>query len=201
MCSSVICRPLTLRRCVINLSAFLKCCCRLTVMEAVSMYHVCSFHKRPPTQLIPFRLGILEDRGERGAEMSFHTALRPLGERKNRNIPPSLKLPVMRKKIESCGPAKATNHQFHTEPITVPKTRLISIRAFLTAFGAFGALKGLRVPSSASSNRPTFTIFLKTTDCLILPSPIPPSGEGVLRQNVQRRNAHLRSVSLTLSDA
>lgn len=46
-------------------------------------------------------------------------------------------------------PVATTNHQFHTEPTTVPNIRPISIQAFLKPFGAFDALKGLIVPSSA----------------------------------------------------
>lgn len=42
-------------------------------MAAVSMYHVCSFHKQLQTQLIPFRLGILRER-KNLIEMLSHTA-------------------------------------------------------------------------------------------------------------------------------
>lgn len=48
-----------------------------------------------------------------------------------------------------CRCVKTTNHQFHITPKTVLNTRPISIQTFLIPFGAFDALKGLIVPSSA----------------------------------------------------
>ena len=53
------------------------------------------------------------------------------------------------KKGNPCRCVSSTNHQFHIKPKTVLNTRPISIQAFLKPFGAFGALKGLIVPSSA----------------------------------------------------
>lgn len=140
--------PLSLRKMVRCEQECSSCYC-LTVMEAVSMYHVYSFHKRLQTQLIPFRLGILKERKKCDWDEFSHT-VHTSGEEEIKDIYTSFIKPSNNgKKQDPCRCAKATNHQFHKEPITVPKTRAMSIQAFLIPFGAFGALKGLMVPSSA----------------------------------------------------
>lgn len=137
----------------------------LTVMEAVPMYHVCSFHKRLQAQLIPFRSWNTwrrekkkkKKQGMWGGEFSHH-ATQPRVKR----LPSSWEIlnwdwkekrrrrrKKERKKGNPCRCVTSTNHQFHIKPKTVLNTRPISIQAFLKPFGAFGALKGLIVPSSA----------------------------------------------------
>ena len=128
----------------------------LTVMEAVPMYHVCSFHKRLQAQLIPFRFRntgkekkinkdwdeFLEN-SQRGAT---HTIKTFRWKRKKEKRQWELK----KKKIP-CRCATTINHQFHIKPETVLNTRPISIQTIPIPFGALDALKGLIVPSSALS--------------------------------------------------
>lgn len=117
----------------------------LTVMEAATMYHVCSFHNRLQTQLIPFRFKNTWSE-KKGLRWEFSHTAHSFGERAKKAN--SLIISSGDKKYP-CRYVTATNHQFHREPITVLSTRPISIQAFLKPFGAFDALKGLIVPSSA----------------------------------------------------
>lgn len=131
----------------------------LTVMEAVPMYHVCSFHKRLQTQPIPFRFRNTW-REKKDGDEAFHTGtpLIPFDGREKKKkqiyflnyyVQVGEKNKKTKTKHNPCRCDTATNHQLHTEPITVLNTRPFSIQAFLKAFGAFGALKGSTVPSSA----------------------------------------------------
>lgn len=118
----------------------------LTVMEAATMYHVCSFHNRLQTQLIPFRFKNTWSE-KKGLRWEFSHTAHSFGERGGGKS--KFLNNIFRWQKYPCRYVTATNHQFHREPITVLSTRPISIQAFLKPFGAFDALKGLIVPSSA----------------------------------------------------
>ena len=101
---------------------------------------------------------------------------------------------------QSADDSQKTNHQFHIKPKTVPNTRPISIQTFLIPFGAFGALKGLIVPSSAllQSLHLCDLLWENITDSLVLSSWVPLSGARILQKHARPRNTHLCGVCFTL---
>lgn len=90
------------------------------------------------------------DTGGGGGDESFHTWEPLVRRRRKKQTYNSLQcggvVQILKKEQQEEG---ETNHQFHTEPTTVPNVGPIAIQALLIPFGAFGALKGLIVPSSA----------------------------------------------------